>query len=666
MMLPWFGLEKFSHFQSVCLKLLHGLKKYLDFLKQQQQRNEVHHASEKPVRSMTDNWSMKTIQPCPKKNSNYLDVEKTLSGMEDYQPLWLFDFEPADRFDRRLWYENFSLPFSAKVYTHRVGNFIGNYTFVWKISSKKSERSDEDDLQVLSEIRENLPVYSTRAMRKLFIDRYARKTGMKAAVLRDMYQFVKGDSAAAESSKQREVDERFAKFIIETDDPELVWDLRTNNGRPINEKLNPFWEALDQFINRESVVHERRHGNQTYMPIAISLEDLRDQVQKTLPPDTPVPSISWLRLNLWPSNPYGSSAENYTGRFKMKFAIQQRLVRASHPDNQYAFYLFSMMKKMSVKFREDSTFICVDDKAVVPIGEPGKPVSTVRAHHRSLVPQNVTLAALDHDFHVHGAVPSVLFRVEIPENSSDSFYEGTIHVTIKDKLFQPSSAVRHTTEITSILRSVISMDGISLTTPILFLYSDGGPDHRSTYWSVQLAYILLFISLDLDLLVTARTAPSHSYYNPAERCMSILNLALQNVSLERCAMLDDQEFRVKSRSTMKARRDIALRQGDMKDALIQSVEPVITNVKARFGRLKYQEESVRIHDAAKDEEIDAICSLIDLFRDVDKPEPVTLNDVKNRNSLKKFPMLQQFVERHTRSRQYSFQVCFGTLLKKVV
>lgn len=124
MMLPWFGLEKFSHFQSVCLKLLHGLKKYLDFLKQQQQRNEVHHASEKPVRSMTDNWSMKTIQPCPKKNSNYLDVEKTLSGMEDYQPLWLFDFEPADRFDRRLWYENFSLPFSAKVYTHRVGNFI--------------------------------------------------------------------------------------------------------------------------------------------------------------------------------------------------------------------------------------------------------------------------------------------------------------------------------------------------------------------------------------------------------------------------------------------------------------------------------------------------------------------------------------------------------------
>lgn len=99
---------------------------------------------------------------------------------------------------------------------------------------------------------------------------------------------------------------------------------------------------------------------------------------------------------------------------------------------------------------------------------------------------------------------------------------------------------------------------------------------------------------------------------------------------------------------MKARRGIAFRQGDMEDALIKSVDPVITNLKARFGRLKYHEESVRIHDAATDEEIDAICSLIDLFRDVDQPDPVTLKDVKDRNSLKKYPMLQQFVERYTR------------------
>lgn len=113
-------------------------------------------------------------------------------------------------------------------------------------------------------------------MRKLFIDRYVRKIGMKVVVLRDMYQFVKGDLVVVEFLKQREVDERFVKFIIEIDDFEFVWDLRTNNGRFINEKLNFFWEVLDQFINRELVVYERRYGNYIYMLIVILLEDFRD------------------------------------------------------------------------------------------------------------------------------------------------------------------------------------------------------------------------------------------------------------------------------------------------------------------------------------------------------------------------------------------------------
>ena len=39
-----------------------------------------------------------------------------------------------------------------------------------------------------------------------------------------------------------------------------------------------------------------------------------------------------------------------------------------------------MMKEMAVQLREESVFLCLDDKSIVPIGEPGKPVSTgVRA-----------------------------------------------------------------------------------------------------------------------------------------------------------------------------------------------------------------------------------------------------------------------------------------------
>ena len=62
------------------------------------------------------------------------------------------------------------------------------------------------------------------------------------------------------------------------------------------------------------------------------------------------------------------------------------------------------------------------------------------------------------------------------------------------------------------------------------MYTDGGPDHRLTYVSVQIALIALFLELDLDFLCAVRTPPHNSWKNPAER---IMNLALQGVGIAR-------------------------------------------------------------------------------------------------------------------------------------
>ena len=86
---------------------------------------------------------------------------------------------------------------------------------------------------------------------------------------------------------------------------------------------------------------------------------------------------------------------------------------------------------------------------------------------------------------------------------------------------------------------------------MLFAYTGGG-DHRSTYLSVQLSWILLFYALDLDMLVTCRTAAGHSDVNPAERCTSTLNLALQNCALSREKSSEEVEKRFKPCSGMSA------------------------------------------------------------------------------------------------------------------
>ena len=162
----------------------------------------------------------------------------------------------------------------------------------------------------------------------------------------------------------------------------------------------------------------------------------------------------------------------------MKFGVQVRQLRKDHPDSHYVSALLQYVRNFSVRFRDNLMLVSVDEKAIIPVGEPHCPVSRgVCGHNRSLVPHaGAQLVALDHDFHVHGIVPSVSFFVNIPENASNTFYRGDPFVTNKDKVAQPSSALRHCTELTDIICTHYS-DQDNLSKPVLAVVSDGGPDH---------------------------------------------------------------------------------------------------------------------------------------------------------------------------------------------
>ena len=92
-------------------------------------------------------------------------------------------------------------------------------------------------------------------------------------------------------------------------------------------------------------------------------------------------------MQFWPSDPYTSRAIHHTGRFNIKFRVQSRLVQADHLDSKYAAAQYKHLKQFAVKFREHCIMICLDEKANVPVGEPGKPQAAgVRGHNRSLAP----------------------------------------------------------------------------------------------------------------------------------------------------------------------------------------------------------------------------------------------------------------------------------------
>lgn len=199
------------------------------------------------------------------------------------------------------------------------------------------------------------------------------------------------------------------------------------------------------------------------MPFAISIRYLCDLITERLNkkytnPAPPIPSVEWIRLQFWPSNPYSNKALQYTGHFEVKYGVQVSRLHKSHPDSHYVGALLQYVRCFSVKYHDHMLLVSVDDKSIIPVGEPSCPVSTgVHGHNRSLVPLNGPhLQALDHDFHVHGIVLSVAFVINVPMMETDSFYSGQAFVTNKDKVAQPSNAFRHATEVTNLIKSLHS------------------------------------------------------------------------------------------------------------------------------------------------------------------------------------------------------------------
>ncbi|CAC5355459.1 unnamed protein product [Mytilus coruscus] len=312
-----------------------------------------------------------------------------------------------------MFIKNLEIDVSVMLYRMTYGGSIGTLNFIWKVPEEESSYCETRNVKIVNKINATLPKFSTRSMRRDFLNRYCKLVKSPRSVLRNIFFELTGCEAASETKEQAEVDEH--------------------------------------------------------------------------------------------------------------------------------------------------------DKAIVPVGELGVPISTgVRGHNKVLAPADgPKLVATDHDFHLGGLVPSVTFVSDIPKNSNDSFFNGHIYVTTKDKVFQASIPNRHATELTRILRENYSDDDVNLETPILCLMTDGGPDHR------------LFIALDLDMLIAVRTAPNHSWMNPGELCMSILNLSLQHCALSRKEMPENYEKAVKHKSTLTAVRNLAFIKTGFREAYDESIKNLV-------------------------------------------------------------------------------------------
>ena len=476
-----------------------------------------------------------------------------------------------------------------------------------------------------------------------------------------MFKFLTGECSIARTAAEEIIDDRIDKIaeeIFELDEPEILLDMRKLNGKPNSTTFDAFWNEVALYVEELTpAVDDRRHGSVLHMPISISIGDLRDTIAHRLlskheeeDAQPEVPSTEWIRLQFAPRNPYATSSLRHTGRLDIKFAVQQRQLCKEHVDSKYVMMLLKYAKEFAVRFRDVVTMVCVDDKAIIPVGEPGAPVSTgVRGHHRSLVPTSAYIGALDHDFHIHGIVSSVSLIVDIPQSPLDSFFSGQVYVGNKNKVTQVSSPLCHAAELSKVILSEQCSENAA-TKSVLLVVSDGGPDHRLSYGTVQTSLLALFIRQNLDMLIAIRTCPYQSWTNPAERVMSILNLALQNVSLERKAMDEESEKKLKNKNNLKAVRSEIDANPGLATKVNDSVQPVIDLLNGRFCRMKLKE---KVYKAAK------VASSVDMetmFSEVSIIDSSLSYDDLSQKTLKKAKSLQGFLDAHCHSTHYAYQL----------
>ena len=98
------------------------------------------------------------------------------------------NIQPGDRFECRRWLEDIQLPVPIMKWLYSIGNSLGNLTFVWRIPEDPNTRSQSEDIRILGDLQKLVPTFSTRAMRREFIERYNRVDHLKPAIIRDMWR----------------------------------------------------------------------------------------------------------------------------------------------------------------------------------------------------------------------------------------------------------------------------------------------------------------------------------------------------------------------------------------------------------------------------------------------------------------------------------------------
>lgn len=573
------------------------LSKALTWLEEQAARvrsSSARHTKQSTMLSMTTSAHRapsNSVDARPATNAihfKYVELDRSLNAYPSYKPLSLTFYEPANSADRYRWLHDMKLSFPIALLKVAIGGPIGTLIWIVKRDVDMMEIGDEEEIQdALSAIQPLIPqamssllpvVWTpqiramffelvtffaqvhTRALKKNYSSKLSDLISLPKSVVRFLYKELTGDESEecniSTKERQAAVDARFAlaeTFAFACGEAEIIGDFRSITSATAKGKtcFEEFWRCVTEELDAMTVAaDDRRHsGVVAYLSEVVSHATLFARAQARfdskvasgeIAAGTKVPSQKWFAFQFWPTNEHVRTALQYSGRFPLKLQLQVRNLRKDHAHLYYCAKQKKLVEEWIFKYREYSSAGQPDDKANGTIGEPGTATTFLSRQRCALSSTNCSaqdgMRAMDHDAGSSKIrlIPSVFLKQEIPETLDGSWLRGQVFVTLKNNVFEASEANKSLAEIEKCLYDC---------NPNVWLHSDGGGEHHVGHPSVIAAAICMFRRLHhrMDRLIKTRGCPYHSYLHEVERVMSILNLGLYGVALER-PLIDQQKY----------------------------------------------------------------------------------------------------------------------------
>lgn len=584
--------------------LFDSLSKYIEHLEVALISTEQTRSQNVPARGASDGLETRIIEPVAYLSLAYIPLSNALIALDFYDFVDIQSFSPTDIAQRRVFVRAMAFRFPVFVFRKAYGNSKGTATFLWRIPLKPADRIESKSASTMLLISTTIiPQYHTREMRRLYIKAL---TGIKLqpAYITAIYQRLTGDdSSTIPTNKNYHKD--LTKAIAAGVSISEVQEVVESNVEARTGKYNLFFTRARQLLHDKSGPQERRHGDQLFQTDVLSVNDLiRYTIKSFEDADEPVPAVpsrSWTELQFCPSNPFAKSAARYSCFLGVCHKLQTRQLSKITIDSHYASAIYRLLKEWMILYKEHVVHVCLDDKSTIPVCDPDAPSSAVPRQRKVIVPVGVVPSATDHDFNRAQLVPSVMLVVAVPYILTHAaWYEGVSTVTIKNSIFEASSAMRHAAEVLK------NLPLPELSKPVYVSYTDGGPDHRTSFISVILAAIAIWRKGDFDIFVHARTPAGLSIRNPAERVMSVLNIALYSYCVVRKELSNAEEKLIKPLNSKKKWRQAAANNKNIINLATKTMAETIERLEERFARLQFSKESIKIGTKANTSDIEGL------------------------------------------------------------